>query len=162
MKKITATKNKWETLFGEFLSLCRVGIEKNPDSTKENTSYLLVRENEGDCGKPVVFDAEDVFTWLDSDIYHRIVTDLQDEALDYGANLPSYMVVSFKSIEENGTPIKMKMGKDAPFYWAAIRAGKSWYKDPITRLFIDDHDWEMKVCQMVSHEAHRISLEKFI
>lgn len=162
MKKITATKNRWEALFGELLSLCRVRIEKNPDSTKENTSYLLVRENESDCGKPIVFDAEDVFTWLDSDIYHRIVMDLQDEAFDYGANLPSYKVVSFKSMEKNGTPIKMKMEEDAPSYWAAIRARKSRYKNPVTKGFIEDHDWEMKVCQMVSHEAHKINLEKFI
>ena len=57
MKKITATKNRWEALFGELLSLCRVRIEKNPDSTEENTSHLLVRENESDSGKPIVFDA---------------------------------------------------------------------------------------------------------
>lgn len=162
MKKITATKNRWEALFGEFLSLCGVGIEKNPDSTKENTSYLLVRENEDDSGKPVVFDAAEVFAWLDSDIYHRIVMGLQDESLDYGVNLPSYKIVLFKSMEKNGTSIKMKMEEDAPSYWAAIRARKSRYKNPATKGFIEDHDWEMKVCQMVSHEAHRINLEKFI
>lgn len=162
MKKITTTKNRWEALFGELLSLCEVRIEKNPDSTEENISYLLVRENENDSGKPIVFDAEDVFTWLDSDIYHRIVVDLQDEAFDYGANFPSYKIVSFKSMEKNGTPIKIKMGEDAPSYWAAIRTRKSRYKNPVTQSFIEDHDWEMKVCQMVSHEAHRINLEKFI
>ena len=103
-----------------------------------------------------------MFTWLDSDIYNRIVTDLQDEALDYGANLPSYEIVSFQSIEKNGTPIKMKVGDDAPSYWAAIRTRKSRYRNPVTKRFIEDHDWEMKVCQMVSHEARKINLEKFI